>query len=119
MEKHCLECDSKLMGRSDKKFCNDQCRNTYNNNLNKVANDYVRKVNVVLRKNRRILSNLMPGEKAKTTKEQLLLSGFNFYYYTNMYRTKQGKTYYFVYELGYLQLENENYALVRKQDYVK
>ncbi|MBG15933.1 MAG: hypothetical protein CL853_06240 [Crocinitomicaceae bacterium] len=119
MEKQCLECGAKLMGRADKKFCNDQCRNTYNNNLNKDANEYVRRVNVILRKNRRILSKLMPGDKSRTTKEQLLLRGFNFYYYTNIYKTKQGKTYYFVYELGYLQLENEDYALVRKQDYVK
>jgi hypothetical protein len=107
------------MGRADKKFCNDQCRNSFNNNLNKDANEYVRRVNVILRKNRRILSKLMPGEKSRTTKEQLLLRGFNFYYYTNIYKTKQGKTYYFVYELGYLELENEDYALVRKQDYVK
>ena len=119
MEKQCLECGAKLMGRADKKFCNDQCRNTYNNNLNKDANEYVRRVNVILRKNRRILSSLMPKDKSRTTKEQLLLRGFNFYYYTNIYKTKQGKTYYFVYELGYLQLENEDYALVRKQDYVK
>ncbi len=119
MEKQCLECGTKLMGRADKKFCNDQCRNTFNNNLNKDANDYVRRVNVILRKNRRILSKLMPGDKSRTTKEQLLLRGFNFYYYTNIYKTKQGKTYFFVYELGYLELENEDYALVRKQDYVK
>ena len=87
--------------------------------LNKDANDYVRRVNVILRKNRRILSKLMPGDKSRTTKEQLLIRGFNFYYYTNIYKTKQGKTYFFVYELGYLELENEDYALVRKQDYVK
>ncbi|MFL2571719.1 MAG: hypothetical protein ACJ0QL_07580 [Parvicellaceae bacterium] len=119
MERECLECSEKLMGRADKKFCNDQCRNSFNNNLNKDANEYVRKVNVVLRKNRRILQKLMPKEKARTTKEELLLNGFNFYYYTNIYKTKQGKTYYFIYELGYLELDNEDYALVKKQDYVR
>ena len=50
MEKECLECGTKLMGRADKKFCNDQCRNSYNNNINKDANEYVRRVNVILRK---------------------------------------------------------------------
>ena len=58
-------------------------------------------------------------DKTKTSKEELLLNGFNFYYYTNFYKTKQDKTYYFVYEYGYLSLENEIYALVIKQDYVK
>ena len=118
-KKNCLECEELLIGRVDKKFCNDQCRNSFNNKINKDANDYVRKVNVILRKNRRILISLMNGEKGKATKEQLLLNGFNFYYYTNIYTTKQGKTYYFIYELGYLELEDEQYALVKKQEYVK
>ncbi len=119
-KKICLECDQPLIGRVDKKFCNDMCRNAFNNKINKDANEYVRKINVILRKNRRILSALMNGkEKSKTTKEELLLNGFNFYYYTNFYQTKQGKTYYFIYELGYLELDDEQFALVKKQEYVK
>ena len=95
-DKLCLECETPLIGRVDKKFCNDMCRNSYNNLLNKDANEYVRKVNVILRKNRRILSSLMNGaDKGKANKEQLLLNGFNFYYYTNIYETKQGKKYYY------------------------
>ena len=118
--KLCLECDQKLIGRVDKKFCNDMCRNSFNNRANKDANEYVRKVNVILRKNRRVLAKLMDGkEKHKTSKEELLLNGFNLYYYTNLYETKQGKTYYFVYELGYLELEDEKFALVKKQEYVR
>lgn len=107
-DKLCLECETPLIGRIDKKFCNDMFRNSYNNLLNKDANEYVRKVNVILRKNRRILSSLMNGsEKVKATKEQLLLNGLNFYYYTNIYQTKQSKKYFFNYELGYLELEEE------------
>ena len=65
-------------------------------------------------------TSLMNGsDKGKANKEQLLLNGFNFYYYTNIYETKQAKKYYFNYELGYLELEEEQYALVKKQDYVK
>jgi hypothetical protein len=115
---NCLECGTRLMGRIDKKFCNDQCRSIYNNRENRISGDYFRKVNTILRKNRKILEKLMVGEKSKTTKEKLLINGFNFYYYTNIYSTQQGKQYYFVYELGYLELDNEEYALVRKKDYV-
>ena len=43
-----MECQTPLIGRIDKKFCNDMCRNSYNNNINKDANEYVRKVNVIL-----------------------------------------------------------------------
>ena len=72
------------MGRADKKFCNDQWRNSFNNNLNKDANESVRKVSVIRRKNRKILQKIMLKEKARTTKEELLLNGFNLYYYTNI-----------------------------------
>ena len=54
-----------------------------------------------------------------SNKEKLLFHGFNFNYFTNTYTTKQDKVYYFVYELGYLTLENDQYALVVKNDYVK
>ena len=120
VSKLCLECDEPLFGRVDKKFCNDQCRNAYNNRVNKTTNDFVRHVNVILRKNRKIIASLLNGkEKSITTKEDLLLHGFNFNYFTNTYKTKQDKVYYFVYELGYLTLENDQYALVVKNDYVK
>ena len=95
-------------------------RNSYNNIINKDANEYVRKVNVILRKNRRFLSSLMNGsDKGKATKEQLLLNSFNFYYYTNIYKTKQGKKYFFNYEFYYLELEEEQFTLLKKQEYVK
>ena len=110
-----LECETPLVGKVDKKFCNDMCRNSYNNLINKDANEYVRKVNVILRQDRRILSSLMNGsDKGKANKEQLLLNCFNFYYYTNICQTKQGKKYYFNYELGYLELEEEQFGLVKK-----
>ena len=115
----CLECNTELNGRAGKKYCSDSCRNLYNNRVNRVDTQYMRQVNSILKKNRRILEKLNPKEKSKTSKEELLFLGFNFYYYTNVYTTKQGKVYYFVYDHGYLELENEDYALVRKKDYVK
>jgi len=45
--------------------------------------------------------------------------GFNFHYYTNVYTTKSGASYFFCYEQGYLRIENDKYMLVHKQDYVK
>ena len=73
VSKLCLECALPLFGRVDKKFCNDQCRNAYNNRLNKTTNDFVRNINVILRKNRKIIASLLDGkEKSITTKEKLL-----------------------------------------------
>lgn len=44
--------------------------------------------------------------------------GMNFDFYTNVYKTKAGKTYFFCYDQGYIPLEDDFYALVVKEDYV-
>jgi hypothetical protein len=118
MSNSCLECNEPFKGRIDKKFCSDACRNTYNNKFNKDTTNLMRKINRVLRKNRLILSKLNPKGKSKTTKKTLIQNGFDFNYHTNTYITKNGKTYFFCYEQGYLILDNDFYALVVKQEYV-
>lgn len=114
MQQTCLECEEKLLGRVDKKFCSDYCRNVYNNRLNKDSKNLMRNVNNRLRKNYRILEKFNPDKKSKATKQMLLNKGFDFNYFTSIYTTKKGTIYYFVYDQGYLPLENEYYALVRK-----
>lgn len=115
----CLECNEKLRGRKDQKFCSDYCRNSFNNKLNEQANKQVRKINSILRKNRRILESLNP--KGKVTVDEMALAelGFNFHYFTNIYKTQKGSSYFFVYDYGYLPIEGNQYVLVKKQEYVK
>jgi hypothetical protein len=98
MNKNCLECQDKIVGREDKKFCSDGCRNANNK----------------LRKNYRILTELNPEEKTKTTKTKLMSKGFDFDLITSFYTTKTGNVYYFVYDQGYMAVENEGYVLVKK-----
>ena len=114
MQKSCLECGEKIVGRVDKKFCSDYCRNAHHNNLNKDRKNLVRNVHNQLRKNYRILEEFNPNEKTTISKNKLLARGFNFEYLTSIYTTKTGKVYYFVYDQGYLPLENEIYALVKR-----
>ena len=114
----CLECSEKIMGRADKKFCDDQCRNSYNNKLNSDSTNYMRKVNNILRKNYRVLKKMNPNGKAKTNKDKLYESGFNFNYFTNTYTTKLNKTYFYIYDQGYVELEEGWIALVEKKDYI-
>ena len=116
MDKTCLECGETFKGRADKKFCSDMCRNSYNNKLNSDTTNYVRNVNNILRKNRRVLEELIPDETAKASKTKLNEKGFNFNYYTNIYTTKKGTTYYFCYEYGYLPIENDYFFLVKRKD---
>lgn len=117
-EKQCLECGEPIIGRADKKFCSDLCRNAYNNSRNRDRTNLMRKVNGILRKNRSILEAHNPNGKGKVSKAQLLKEGFDFSYFTNMYTTKSGKQYFFCYEQGYLPIENDYLALVIKKDYI-
>lgn len=100
----------------DKKFCSDQCRNEFNNKRNRDDNNYIRNVNNILRKNRRILFQLNPHGKSTTHGDKLSQKGFDFNYYTSTYTTKAGAVYYFCYEYGYLPLDNNFYALVKKKE---
>lgn len=118
-ERRCLECNDPLHGRKDQKFCCDQCRNTFNNRLYEDTNKLVRRVNRILRKNRRVLALLNPDGKSTVDGIVMAEEGFNFHYYTNIYTTKTGSTYYFCYDHGYLKLDNDKFMLVQKQDYVK
>ena len=102
------------MGREDKKFCSDGCRNSYNNKINKDSTNFMRNVNNKLRKNYRILSALNVDGKSKTTRTKLLSKGFDFEFFTNILNTKTGNTYYFLYDQGYLALENDYFMLVKK-----
>ncbi|MCE6990581.1 hypothetical protein [Dyadobacter sp. CY323] len=111
--KNCLECNNTLNGRIDKKFCSDMCRNSFNNRLNSDSYNIVRNMNNQLRKNRRILEVLCPDEKSKTTKSMLISKGFDFNLITSIRPTLKGSIYHFVYDYGYLELENDFYLIVK------
>lgn len=113
--KNCIECGENFSGREDKKFCSDGCRNAFNNKINKDSTNYMRNINNKLRKNYRILSELNVEGKTKTSRTKLIAKGFDFEFFTNILNTKTGNTYYFLYDQGYMALENEYYILVKKE----
>ena len=115
MERKCLDCGETIYGRVDKKFCSDQCRNNFNNRMNSDNTAMVRSVNSILKKNRRILADLLPSDKITVHKDKLVNKGFNFNYITHIYTTQKGSAYRFVYEYGYILLENEYYMLVIRE----
>jgi hypothetical protein len=116
--KNCLACNKVIKGRTDKKFCDDYCRNAFNNQLKAEGNNLVRNINNALGKNRRILEKILPeGETLKkVTRDKLLQLGFQFKYFTHLYTTQKDKTYFYCYEYGYLPLENDWFLIVKKTD---
>jgi hypothetical protein len=112
----CRQCGHVLRGRIDKKFCNDYCRNAYNNALKSTQYATVRRVNAILLRNRRILSSLLDEEETgKVTYEELLLRGFQLRYHTHEYVNGRGAVYRFCYEFGWLELPGDRFQLVRRK----
>ena len=116
MPRACTACGKAVKGRSDKKFCDDYCRNAYNNQLKADDNNYVRSINNKLRRNRRILETLLPAgeETVRVSRDKLQQQGFLLNYFTHTYINKKGNIYSFCYDYGYLPLENDWYLIVKE-----
>lgn len=117
-QKNCLSCNKQIRGRTDKKFCNDYCRNSYNNQIKGPANNLVRNINHVLGKNRRILESFLPEEEdmIKVKKEKLIERGYLSKFTTHIYINKKGSVYYYCYDYGMLSLDDSNCLIVREKE---
>ena len=117
--RNCLSCGDKLKGRIDKKFCNDYCRNNYNNHIKSRGGGQkiVKAINTSLLKNRKILESLVVDQTGKTNREKLLALGFQFKYLTHNYTTKAGKIYSYCYDYGYLPIGNDWFLVVKRKEF--
>ncbi len=118
--KTCLACGKIVKGRIDKKFCDDYCRNNYNNQQKAKSNHsaFVRDINNALLKNRKILESLKGDkeEHVKVNKEKLLGLGFSFKYLTHTFKNKEGKIYFWCYDYGYLPLDHDWFLIVKTKE---
>jgi hypothetical protein len=123
--KICLACERPIKGRTDKKFCDDSCRNNYNNRMNSYSSPLVRNINNILRKNRRILEELLaPLEKKVLVieRQKLVEKGFQFEYITEHYHPEKKEHYYYCYEYGYRSIDQYKVLAVkdtRKKHFVR
>jgi hypothetical protein len=114
--KNCLECNSPFHGRADKKFCSDQCRSAHHNRVEIESRDYIRRINHILKKNRRILTQLQAEGKKQVGVEKLKIKGFDFNYFTSFYTSREGIHHYYCYDHGFLQkAKGETLVLVQKE----
>ena len=120
--KECLNCSKELEGRTDKKFCDPQCKSAYQYQKEKESPErFYNKVDNQLKLNRKILKEYNKGGKVTIRSNVLLDLGFDPKYFTHYWKNQKGDVYLFVYEFGFLKkLENgkDKYILVTWQDYM-
>ncbi len=109
----CLECGEALRGRIDKKFCNETCRNQFHNRLNVEEGRVMREINRGLRRNRKILYELMESGKRTIQRSWLLRRGFDFELITAVQEKQAGTPCFLCYDLGYIPLDENRFQVVR------
>lgn len=117
VQRSCRYCGSTLRGRQDKKFCDDACRNTFNNQQQGQQSNLMRAIHRILRKNRAILLSKLPegSRRVCISKDCLLREGFDFQYVTHDHLLSCGKQHRFCYEMGYATLPGDRVAVIREK----
>lgn len=110
----CLQCYEQLRGRTDQKFCCDQCRSAYNNQQNFMPNAVITSINRILKKNHSILSTLKAGGKTIVKKSDLEKNGYCFDYFTFTSIARNSRINYFCYDQGYREQEHNKLFLVHR-----
>ena len=116
-EKHCEECGKALFGRTDKRFCTDTCRNTFNRE--KAAREAVKahenlpEVFRIIKKNYEILQSLhletlKREEHCHVETKLLLAKGMNFKFFTSQYIDRDGTRFNCCFELGWQENPGDN-----------
>lgn len=113
MKKTCLFCAETLnVGRADKKYCNDYCRNSHHNETISREEKEIRPIFNALRKNRKTL--LMLREVPNLTMKELYKMGFNFDFATHSRRTEAGEETY-CFDVGYRVVNDQRVEIVQER----
>ena len=112
----CLHCRKRLSGRSDKKFCSINCKNQFSYKNRSRTKTEVQEVDLILHRNHLILTTLM-GDQEKIQIDRMVLARakFNFQFFTSIYRNKENKIYYLVYNIAWMEFSNQTILIVRRR----
>lgn len=101
MERRCLRCGKPIQGRIDKKFCCDDCRTDFHNDIRRQREKRLREVNAILSHNWKILSSRLREGRNRVSVSELAALDFNFDIYTTSIKRFPGRRIYGCYNLAY------------------
>lgn len=111
----CKICSNDIKGRSDKKFCSVKCKNYYHTNLRRVTRQQVNNIDKILHRNYAILLEELGKRKTQIKIKRIVLDKkkFNYKYHTHFNINSFGKTYYFLYNLAWMEFSDDEILIVR------
>ncbi|MBO5419852.1 MAG: hypothetical protein J6A22_07180 [Bacteroidales bacterium] len=110
----CLECGEKIRyGRTDKKFCCEDCRSRHYNRLARSGRAYRRRVLAQLSRNYAILEELVRAGKESVDLSDIEVLGFSPNVVTSFSR---GRKYveYACFDIRYVMTESRIYSITKK-----
>ncbi|MCG9880137.1 MAG: hypothetical protein MH472_06010 [Bacteroidia bacterium] len=99
--KTCQFCNKNVLGRSDKKFCDDHCRSAFNNKKYSEKFQSIKEVDRVLKRNRNILAIMFEHTQNSIDERKIMELGFMFQFHTHVKKHKNGQQIVFCYDYGY------------------
>ncbi|MEX2380665.1 MAG: hypothetical protein WD530_07965 [Vicingaceae bacterium] len=113
----CKICKKELKGRADKLFCSIECKNYYHVGLRKVTNKAAKIIDKTLHRNHSIILEILGKNSSQKKIKRTVLTNkkFNFKYHTHFNINSKGKTYYFLYDIAWMEFSDDEVLIVRKR----
>ncbi len=115
----CKICKKYITGRIDKIFCSIECKNYYHTNLRKATRVVVKEIDTILHRNRSILLEILGKNRIQIKVNRILLEKkkFRFKYHTHLHVNKNNKTFYYVYDLSWMEFSDDE-ILIKRKNYI-
>jgi hypothetical protein len=116
----CIICERKLIGRSDKVFCDIKCKNRYHREIKVSMKTIDVETHKILMRNYQILSGLMTKESTNFLIDNLALQrkGFHFQYITS-FEIIDNVQYFYVYDHCFQILSNKRIIVTKSKNKAK
>ncbi len=113
----CKICKKEVEGRADKKFCSVTCKNYYHIHLRHASKQAAIRINEYLKRNHGILLELLGKNKTqiKVYRNVLEDKKFRYKYHTHTHLNSQGKTFHYIYDLGWMSFSDDEILIIRQR----
>lgn len=117
MKRKCKICEKILHGRSDMIFCSVGCKNHYHKNVRYITKIAAIEINGYLKRNYVILWEFLGENKTqiKVYRNLMEKKKFRFKYHTHFHVNSKGKTFFYVYNLAWMEFSDDEILIVRQR----